>query len=223
MFDHLLATLRLELQPDRGPADLDVGLQQRHRAPRARQSSVARAAGTNPGRINQCNRGRHRELPCRLSRRKHAGDMSADARQSFEKANEVAGLAPLTHLQPIRMIAVLPPARGIAAHCLEKRQFVAGIDDIDVGRRHGEACQPRDHARVPDPSAVLAVIAEAAPAHPAANGQGIGGPGAASGHARDNAGWPRWFRRGSCYSTRWSVSEPERPRYRPSTTRVMVS
>src|SRR4029078_102327 len=112
---------------------------------------------------------RHRELPCRLSRGKHAVDMPADARQSFEKANEVPGLAPLTHLHAIRMIAILPPAGGIAAHCLESRGFVADINDVDVGRRHSEACQPRDHARVTDPSAVLAVIAEAAPAHPAAN------------------------------------------------------
>ena len=99
--------------------------------------------------------------------------MPPDARQRVDQAGEMPALAALAHLFPIRMIAILPPAGGIAAHRLQRRGFVFGIDDIDVGRRHRQTRQPLDDARVADAAAVLAVIAEAAAAAPALDGQAI--------------------------------------------------
>ena len=188
----LLAALGLERQRDRASADLDVGFQQRDRAPRARQPGVPRRAGADPGRVDQRDRRGHGEFARRLPRREHAGDVTADARQRVDQADKMSGLPALAHLFPIWMITVLPPACGIAAHGLQRRRIVFGIDDIGIGRRHRKTRQAFDDAWVCNPPAVLAVIAEAASAAAALDGQTIAcGARRALGGAFDSSGNPR--------------------------------
>lgn len=96
--------------------------------------------------------------------------MPPDARQRVEQAGEMAALAALADFQDIRVVAILPSASSIASHGLQRRIFVGGIDDIDVGRRHRQARQPVDDAWITDSASILTMIAEAPAADAPADG-----------------------------------------------------
>ena len=82
-------------------------------------------------------------------------------------------LAHLAHLLPVRMIAILQPACGVAADRLQVQRLVAGIAHLDIGRRHRERIEALDDIRAADRLAALRDEAEALAAPDATDGQFI--------------------------------------------------
>ena len=103
------------------------------------------------------------------------GDAAADARQHVREPREAARLADLAHLLPVRMIAVLQPAGGIAPDGLQMRGRILRVQHVGVGRRHGEARQPPHRGALADHAVVGIEIGPAFAAAAPADRQGIGG------------------------------------------------
>ena len=151
----VLAALGAEFQCHRRAIDRDIGLQQGRGAARAICLGVALAAGADRAARHQLDHRGECELARRLGAREVLVHRAANARQRFDQPLQAPCLAPLAHLFPFRMIAILQAPRRIAADRLDMCARVRRVEHVLVGRWHGQALQPRAHHLVADGAAVL--------------------------------------------------------------------
>src|SRR5216684_2245985 len=95
-----------------------------------------------------------------------SADTAIDTGQGIGQPRKAARLSDLAHLFPVRMIAVLQPAFGIAADRLEMGGRILRIQHVPISRRHGELSEPSKRRVVFD---ALSVRSEIDPAPPAAS------------------------------------------------------
>ena len=124
---HGLAALGLEGQHHAIVFQRDVGLQQRGGAAGAVEAGIGFVAGADRGARDQLDHRRQREFAGRLIARQVHRDVAADFRQRGDQLGQPMRLALLADLFPVGVIAVLQPARGVAADRLQMRIRIGRI------------------------------------------------------------------------------------------------
>src|SRR5438067_1648856 len=103
-----------------------------------------------------------------------SAEAAAHPRQGLRQARQPAGLALLANLVPIRMVAVLQPARGIATDRLQMCRRILGVAHIAISGRHRKARQPANGGAITDRPAAGREINPALAAATTADRQLIG-------------------------------------------------
>ena len=101
--------------------------------------------GTAGDELNDCRGGK---FPGPMIGRKIVADTPSTQRQCIRQPREPAGLAALAHVLPLRMVAVLQPAGGVAPDGLEMCGRVGGVEHVPIGRRYRQASEPPDDSRI---------------------------------------------------------------------------
>ncbi len=166
-----LPPLALKVSTTLSSSSVDVGLQQRGGAAGAVEAGVGFIAGADRGARDQFDHRREREFAGRRVARQVHRDVAADFWQRRDQPRQPMRLALLADLFPVGVIAVLQPARGIAADGLQMRVRIGRIADLGIGRRHRHRVQAPDGAGMADRRAVGANEGIVLAALDAADGQ----------------------------------------------------